>query len=81
MAWRLLKHVQVERKWRQHRAKVQKQWGTLTDQRIAQTNGKRDELVTKIPQELYRVSAEEAQRQVDEWERGIFRMRGFSRSE
>ena len=58
---------QVEGNWRQYRGKVRKQWGRLTDQHIAQINGKRDQLVSKI-REVYRLSEEEALRQVDEWE-------------
>lgn len=50
---------QVEGNWRQYRGKVRKHWGRLTDQHIAQINGKRDQLVRKI-QEVYRVSEEEA---------------------
>jgi uncharacterized protein YjbJ (UPF0337 family) len=71
---------QVEGNWRQYRGKVRKHWGRLTDQHIAQINGKRDQLVRKI-QEVYRVSEEEAQRQVNDWERALFRVPGFPPSE
>lgn len=66
---------EVDGNWRQYRGKVRKQWDRLTDQHIAQINGKRAGLVRKI-QEVYRVSQEEAQRQVDEWERAVFRVAG-----
>ena len=50
---------EVDGNWRQYRGKVRKQWDRLTDQHIAQINGKRAGLVRKI-QEVYRVSQEEA---------------------
>jgi uncharacterized protein YjbJ (UPF0337 family) len=71
---------QVEGNWTQYRGQVRKQWGRLTDKDIANINGKRDQLVGKI-QAVYRVSHEEAQRQVDEWERALFRIPGFPASD
>ena len=66
---------QVEGNWRQYRGKLTKRWDRLTDQHIAQINGKRDGLVRKI-QEVYRVSEKEAQHQVDKWEQAVFRVTG-----
>ena len=56
----------VEGNWKQFNGKVKEQWGDLTDDEIAQINGKRDQLAGKI-QERYGVARDEAERQIDEW--------------
>jgi uncharacterized protein YjbJ (UPF0337 family) len=58
----------VEGNWKQVTGKVKQQWGKLTDDTLAQVNGKRDELVGKI-QEAYGISRDEADRQVRDWEK------------
>jgi uncharacterized protein YjbJ (UPF0337 family) len=57
----------VEGNWKQVSGKVKQQWGKLTDNSLAQINGKRDELVGKI-QEAYGINRDEADRQVRDWE-------------
>ena len=53
--------------WKQVSGKVKQQWGKLTDDSLAQINGKRDELVGRI-QEAYGINRDEADRQVRDWE-------------
>ena len=45
--------------WKQIRGKVQEQWGELTDDDVAASEGKRDILAGKL-QERYGLSTEEA---------------------
>jgi uncharacterized protein YjbJ (UPF0337 family) len=58
----------VEGNWKQMAGKVKQQWGKLTDDTLAQIKGQRDELVGKI-QEAYGISRDEADRQVEDWEK------------
>jgi len=58
---------QVKGRWNQTKGAVKKQWGKLTDDSLAQINGKRDQLVGKI-QEAYGINRDEADRQVRDWE-------------
>lgn len=50
--------------WNQMKGKIKEQWGKLTDDQLDQIDGRRDQLIGKV-QEAYRVSEEEAERQVD----------------
>ncbi len=54
--------------WKQFKGEVRRQWGKLTDDEIEQMAGERDKLIGKI-QERYGIAKDEANRQVDEWER------------
>ncbi len=54
--------------WKQFRGEVRKQWGKLTDDDLEQVRGERDKLAGKI-QERYGVAKDEANRQLDQWER------------
>ncbi|MFN4310884.1 MAG: CsbD family protein [Ferrovibrio sp.] len=59
---------QVEGNWNQFAGKVKQRWGKLTDNDITVINGKRQELVGKI-QERYGIAKNEAEKQVEEWEK------------
>lgn len=59
---------QVEGNWNQFAGKVKQRWGKLTDDDVAVINGKRQELVGKI-QERYGIAKNEAEKQVDEWQK------------
>jgi uncharacterized protein YjbJ (UPF0337 family) len=59
---------QVEGNWNQFAGKVKQRWGKLTDDDVTVINGKRQELVGKI-QERYGIAKNEAEKQVDEWEK------------
>ena len=58
----------IEGNWKQAKGKVKEQWGKLTDDDIALVNGKRDQLSGKL-QERYGIGKDEAERQVNDWER------------
>lgn len=59
---------QMEGKWKQMTGSVRTRWGKLTDSDIEMIKGKKDQLVGKI-QERYGIRKEEAQKQVDDWNR------------
>ncbi|HVU13191.1 MAG TPA: CsbD family protein [Phototrophicaceae bacterium] len=54
--------------WKQFKGNVKKQWGKLTDDDLEQVKGQRDILAGKI-QERYGIAKDEANRQLDDWER------------
>ncbi|MGM0838231.1 MAG: CsbD family protein [Bacillota bacterium] len=53
-------------KWNQMKGDAKKKWGNLTDDDLQQVEGDHDKLVGKI-QERYGKSKEEAEREVNEW--------------
>ena len=59
---------QVEGNWKQYSGKVKDKWGKLTDDDLTRIAGKRDQLLGRL-QELYGIRREEAEKQVNEWER------------
>lgn len=59
---------QISGNWKQFVGKAKEKWGQLTDSDWTVIEGKRDQLVGKI-QERYGISKEEAERQVNEFER------------
>ncbi|HMB52706.1 MAG TPA: CsbD family protein [Thermoanaerobaculia bacterium] len=63
MAWN-----QIEGNWKQFKGNVQERWGKLTNDDLDVIEGKREQLLGKI-QERYGVAVDEAERQVDDWER------------
>jgi uncharacterized protein YjbJ (UPF0337 family) len=58
----------VEGNWKQFKGEIKQQWGKLTDDELDQIEGKRDKLVGRI-QERYGIAKDEAERQVNSWER------------
>ena len=54
--------------WKQIRGEVKRQWGMLTDDELDQVDGMHDKLVGKI-QERYGKTKEEAERDVDDYNR------------
>jgi uncharacterized protein YjbJ (UPF0337 family) len=58
----------IEGKWKQMKGAVKQRWGKLTDDELDQLAGHRDKLVGKL-QERYGINKDEAEKQVDEWER------------
>lgn len=58
----------LEGNWKQLRGKVKEQWGKLTDDQLDMIEGRRDQLSGKI-QEAYGISRDEAERQLEDWER------------
>ncbi|AMD01901.1 CsbD family protein [Halomonas chromatireducens] len=61
---------QIEGQWKEMKGKARNSWGKLTDDELDQVGGKKDELVGKI-QKKYGLEREEAERQVDDWAKGL----------
>lgn len=59
---------QVKGNWKQFTGRVQEEWGKLTNDDLDRIEGDRKQLVGRI-QERYGVARDEAERQVDAWER------------
>lgn len=55
---------QVRGNWQQSKGELKTQWGKLTDDDLTHIEGERDKLVGRL-QELYGISKEEAEKQVD----------------
>jgi uncharacterized protein YjbJ (UPF0337 family) len=60
----------VEGNWKQFKGKVKAKWGDLTDDELDVIDGRREELVGRI-QEAYGIAREEAERQVNDFERSL----------
>lgn len=58
----------LEGNWKQLKGHVQKQWGKLTDDDLDVIEGQRIVLAGKI-QERYGITLEEAEEQLDAWEK------------
>lgn len=56
----------IEGQWSQFKGTVKAKWGKLTDQDLTYLGGKKDKLLGKI-QELYGLSKDEANKQIDEF--------------
>jgi uncharacterized protein YjbJ (UPF0337 family) len=52
--------------WKQFSGKIRQKWGQLTDDELAQVNGKREELEGML-QARYGYSKEQAQKEIDDW--------------
>ena len=71
---------QVEGKWKQMKGSVRTRWGKLTDDDLELIKGQKDQLVGKI-QERYGIQKDEAQRQVEDWNRTLDEEKDFSRTQ
>ncbi len=60
----------IEGNWTQFSGKVKEKWGDLTDDEIAQTNGKREQLEGLV-QKKYGYAKDKAREEVDTWTRGL----------
>lgn len=56
----------VEGNWKEFKGKARETWGELTDDELAETEGRREQLVGLV-QQKYGHARNEAERQVDEW--------------
>ena len=61
---------QMKGSWTEIKGKVKAQWGNLTDDDIDRMAGERDQLIGRI-QHRYGCTKEDAERQVDSWQRSI----------
>ena len=52
--------------WKQFSGNVKQKWGQLTDDELAQVNGKREQLEGML-QARYGYSKEQAQKEIDDW--------------
>ncbi|QDV23145.1 CsbD family protein [Aureliella helgolandensis] len=59
---------QIEGKLKQTKGQIQQKWGKLTEDELNVIDGKRAELVGKV-QERYGIAKEEAEKQVQEFEK------------
>jgi uncharacterized protein YjbJ (UPF0337 family) len=59
---------QIEGKWKQLRGEMRAKWGRLTDDELDVIAGNRDKLIGKL-QEKHGLSREQAERELDEWQR------------
>lgn len=57
----------IESRWHEYRAAAKRRWDKLSEAQIAGTRGKREYLVKRV-EEAYTVSANEAERQVAQWQ-------------
>ncbi len=60
----------IEGNWKQMSGKVREKWGKLTDDDMTVIAGKKDQLVGKL-QERYGQTKEQAEKQLDDWSRGV----------
>lgn len=58
----------IEGNWKQIAGSVKARWGKLSDDHLAVIEGKRERLLGRI-QEAYGVGAEEAEKQLSDWQR------------
>jgi uncharacterized protein YjbJ (UPF0337 family) len=58
----------IEGNWKEFKGKVKEQWGKLTDDDLDVIAGKRDQLLGRI-QQRHGVAKDEAERQVETFER------------
>jgi len=56
---------QIRGNWEQAKGELKVRWGKLTDVDLAMIDGQRDKLIGRL-QEVYGITKEEAQRQLDE---------------
>jgi len=56
----------IEGQWKQFKGRAKQAWSKLTDDDLANLNGKREQLAGKI-QERYGCQKQEAERQIDDW--------------
>jgi uncharacterized protein YjbJ (UPF0337 family) len=60
----------IEGQWKQFKGRAKQAWSKLTDDDLANLNGKREQLAGKI-QERYGIQKQEAERQIDDWIAGL----------
>ncbi len=58
----------IKGNWMEFKGKAKQQWGKLTDDDLDIVDGKREELAGKL-QNRYGIAKDEAERQIDDWER------------
>ena len=59
-------------RWKEMKGKAKEQWGKITDDDLDRIAGQREQLAGKI-QEYYGIGKDEAERQLNDWERTLDR--------
>lgn len=60
----------VQGNWKQFKGKVREKWARLTDDHVNEIDGHREVLAGKL-QEAYGIGKEEADRQINDWQKSI----------
>ncbi|HEV2696949.1 MAG TPA: CsbD family protein [Terriglobales bacterium] len=71
---------ELEGKWKQVTGSVRSRWGKLTDDDVHLIGGKKDQLIGKV-QERYGIQKDEAERQVDDWNRTLDQENDYAREQ
>ncbi|AZQ68554.1 CsbD family protein [Silicimonas algicola] len=61
---------QIEGNWKQFTGKVKENWGELTNDEITEARGEREQLIGLV-QSKYGKARDEAEREVDTWQRDL----------
>lgn len=61
---------QIAGSWKEMMGSARAKWGEITDDEWTEIGGRRDEMVGTV-QRRYGIAREEAERQVDDWSRGL----------
>ena len=61
----------IESRWHEYRAVAKQRWDKLSEAQLSGTRGNREYLLKRV-QEAYQLSAEEAERQLADWQRRQF---------
>ncbi len=60
----------IKGNWKQLKGSVQAKWGKLTDDEYDVIEGNREKLIGRV-QENYGIARDEAERQVNEWQKSL----------
>ncbi|MDY6963992.1 MAG: CsbD family protein [Pseudomonadota bacterium] len=61
---------QIEGNWKQFTGKAKEHWGELTNDEITEARGEREQLIGLV-QSKYGKARDEAEREVDTWQRDL----------
>ena len=61
----------IESRWHEYRTVAKQRWDKLSEAQLSGTRGNREYLLKRV-QEAYQLSAEEAERQLADWQRRQF---------
>ena len=61
----------IEGRWHEYRTVAKRRWDRLSEAQLAGIRGNREYLLKRV-QEAYEVTSDEAERQVDDWQRTQF---------
>ena len=57
----------IQSRWREYQVAAKRRWGKLSEQQLHGTRGQREYLLKRV-QEAYSLTAEEAERELVDWE-------------